>query len=262
MATTHYNFPTIVGTDTIDGVNAINGLANSVDAALFGVAGTIPSEYELPIAGTTSLGGVRGSGDIYVNPSTGDMTINNNVITSAMIQSNAIAGSDIQTGSITSAQLASTVTNQLSQGTQAYTAINTAPKLFTTTDYVGGSGKPYLQAGGTIYSNYVVNETSKMVQVKVSGTNCVFKLPASNTMNSADMLAELFTLPAQYRPTTQYNVMMFAVSGSDKNLIIFFLSVTTAGKVGITHVNYSADKSAGMWADGSCCFMYGAVRQS
>ena len=103
MATTHYNFPTIVGTDTIDGVNAINGLANSVDAALFGVAGTIPTEYELPIAGTTSLGGVRGSGDIYVNPSTGDMTINNNVITSAMIQSNAITGSDIQTGSITSA---------------------------------------------------------------------------------------------------------------------------------------------------------------
>ena len=38
MATTHYSFPTINGTDTIDGVNAINGLANAVDAALFQVS--------------------------------------------------------------------------------------------------------------------------------------------------------------------------------------------------------------------------------
>ena len=34
MATTHYSFPTINGTDTIDGVNAINGLANAVDTPL------------------------------------------------------------------------------------------------------------------------------------------------------------------------------------------------------------------------------------
>lgn len=37
MATTHYSFPTINGTDTIDGVNAINGLANAVDTALYQV---------------------------------------------------------------------------------------------------------------------------------------------------------------------------------------------------------------------------------
>lgn len=37
MATTHYSFPTINGTDTIDGVNAINGLANAVDTALYNV---------------------------------------------------------------------------------------------------------------------------------------------------------------------------------------------------------------------------------
>ena len=37
MATTHYNLPTINGTDTIDGVNAINGLANAVDNALYQV---------------------------------------------------------------------------------------------------------------------------------------------------------------------------------------------------------------------------------
>lgn len=37
MTTTHYSFPTINGTDTIDGVNAINGLANAVDTALYQV---------------------------------------------------------------------------------------------------------------------------------------------------------------------------------------------------------------------------------
>ena len=45
MATTYYNLPTINGTDTIDGVNAINGLANAVDSALHEVesnASTVP----------------------------------------------------------------------------------------------------------------------------------------------------------------------------------------------------------------------------
>lgn len=43
MATTWYSFPTINGSDTVDAVNAINGLANSVDAALRNVANDIPS---------------------------------------------------------------------------------------------------------------------------------------------------------------------------------------------------------------------------
>lgn len=42
MSTTYYNLPTINGTDTVDGVNAINGLANATDAALRQVANTIP----------------------------------------------------------------------------------------------------------------------------------------------------------------------------------------------------------------------------
>lgn len=42
MATTYYNLPTINGADTIDGVNAINGLANSTDAALRQVQNQIP----------------------------------------------------------------------------------------------------------------------------------------------------------------------------------------------------------------------------
>lgn len=48
MSTTHYSFPTINGTDTIDGVNAINGLANAVDTALYNVS----QEGGLPGANT------------------------------------------------------------------------------------------------------------------------------------------------------------------------------------------------------------------
>lgn len=42
MATSYYNLPTINGSDTIDGVNAINGLANATDTALHNVAIGIP----------------------------------------------------------------------------------------------------------------------------------------------------------------------------------------------------------------------------
>lgn len=65
MATTNYGFPTIEGTDTADGVSAINGLANSVDAALKVVENKIGSgsAYELPTATSYRLGGVKvGSG--------------------------------------------------------------------------------------------------------------------------------------------------------------------------------------------------------
>lgn len=37
MATTNYQFPTITSEDTINGVTAINGLAEAVDTALGGV---------------------------------------------------------------------------------------------------------------------------------------------------------------------------------------------------------------------------------
>lgn len=120
MATSHYNFPTINGTDTIDGVNAINGLANSVDAALFGVAGSIPQEYKLPIAGTTSLGGVRGSGDISVNASTGDMTLNDGTVTTSKLTAGAVTTDMVLNGAVTSEKLASGVATQINNGNNAW----------------------------------------------------------------------------------------------------------------------------------------------
>ena len=76
MATTNYNFPTIQATDKIDGVNAINGLANAVDASLKQVAGSIGTGggYVLPAATTSALGGVIVSTGLSVTP-TGTLTV-------------------------------------------------------------------------------------------------------------------------------------------------------------------------------------------
>lgn len=60
MATTNYGFPTIQSTDKINGVSAINGLANAVDTALKTVDDKASGgeAYELPPATTSTLGGV------------------------------------------------------------------------------------------------------------------------------------------------------------------------------------------------------------
>ena len=94
MATTHYSFPTINGTDTIDGVNAINGLANAVDTAL----------YQVEQEG----GGTPGA--------------------------NSINTTMIQNGAVTTEKLNSTVQSQIQQGVnaettaqQALAAVNATP---------------------------------------------------------------------------------------------------------------------------------------
>lgn len=86
MATTHYSFPTINGTDTIDGVNAINGLANAVDTAL----------YQVEQEGGSTPG------------------------------ANSINTSMIQNGAVTTEKLNSTVQSQIQQGVNAETTANQA----------------------------------------------------------------------------------------------------------------------------------------
>lgn len=253
MATTHYNFPTITGTDTIDGVNAINGLANAVDSALYGVANDIPDSYMLPVAGTTSLGGVRGAGQISVNPATGDMSINSGVINSGMIQTGAILGSNIATGAISSTNLNSSLQASIGEGSSALASISAAPQLSASTPY---QPQGYLESG-TIYSNYVVNEAAHLISVKASATAAEFNLPNSNT-DATNMLCELFTLPVMYRPTSEFSQLIFVRTGADANPICFFLTVGTNGKVGITHINYSSTRETSFWGNGILLFFYGA----
>lgn len=60
MATTNYDFPTITAEDAINGVSAINNLANAVDSALKEVDDKVSGgeAYVLPPATTSALGGV------------------------------------------------------------------------------------------------------------------------------------------------------------------------------------------------------------
>lgn len=253
MATAHYNFPTIVGTDTIDGVNAINGLANSVDAALFGVAGEIPQAYTLPVAGTTSLGGVRGSGDISVNATTGDMRINANTVGTNELQAGAVTNSILAVGSVGSGNLTSDVLTMTQQGAQAYTAANAAPQLYRFPDYATGQ---YL-TGGVIYSNYVVNPSAHTCLVKIDANGAMFNLPATNTSLDSPLVT-LGTIPTQYRPTNDYSTMIWAQSSSDGNLIIYLLGVSKDGTVAIYHINTSSGRSGEVWSKGALFYTYGA----
>lgn len=207
MATAHYNFPTINGTDTIDGVNAINGLANSVDAALFGVAGSIPQEYALPIAGTTSLGGVRGSGDISVNASTGDMTLNDGTVTAGKLTSGAVTTDKVLNGAVTGEKLASGVATQINNGNNAWV------QWSGETSAIGTA----MTSGCTAYA------WGNVVSVVCSGVS----VPGNQK-------TQIGTLGAQYAPpVTATGLVTSTSSGSNRT---GFLQVDTSGSVFINMV--------------------------
>lgn len=212
MATSHYNFPTINGADTIDGVNAINGLANSVDAALFGVAGSIPQEYTLPIAGTTSLGGVRGSGDISVSASTGDMTLNDGTVTAGKLTAGAVTTDKVLNGAVTSEKLASGVATQINNGNNAW---------------VQWSGET--SAIGTAMStNCTAHAWGNVVTVICSGVSV-----------TGNQRKQIGTLGAQYAPAADVTgLVMSTYSGVHRT---GFIKVDTSGNVIINMVTELAE---------------------
>lgn len=202
MATSHYNFPTINGTDTIDGVNAINGLANSVDAALFGVASSIPQEYALPIAGTTSIGGVRGSGDISVNASTGDMALNDGTVTAGKLTAGSVTTDKLMNGAVTSEKLASGVATQINNGNNAWV------QWSGETSAIGTA----MTSGCTAYA------WGKVVTVVCSGVS----VPGNQK-------TQIGTLGAQYAPAVKTTSLAESSrSGSNRT---GFLQVDTSGNV-------------------------------
>lgn len=207
MATSHYNFPTINGTDTIDGVNAINGLANSVDAALFGVAGSIPQEYTLPIAGTTSLGGVRGSGDISVSASTGDMALNDGTVTAGKLTAGAVTTDKLLNGAVTSEKLASGVATQVNNGNNAWVQWSGETKAI----------------GTAMTSGCTASAWGNVVTVACSGV-----------VVPGNQKTQIGTLGAQYAPAvTTTGLVTSSSSGSNRT---GFLQVDASGNVFINMV--------------------------
>lgn len=229
MATAHYNFPTIDGTDTIDGVNAINGLANSVDAALFGVAGSIPQEYTLPIAGTTSLGGVRGSGQISVNPTTGDMTINPSTISGNMIQTGTITGGNLATGTVGASNLDSSTQANISNGAQAFSMLNLPGERSPITSWEDSNGFTSTAHNGF----YVVYPSAKIIVVKVNIQGSINLSNSNGTICTA-------TLPSRYSLTYSVSSMCgLSVNPSD-NLPITYDIAYDGNKVKLSTTNFGA----------------------
>lgn len=230
MATTHYNLPTIVGTDTIDGVNAINGLANSVDAALFGVAGTIPPEYQLPIAGTTSLGGVRGAGDISVNPTDGNMTITSGAVTSSKIASGGVNAGNIANSAVGSAALDSNVMDMLQKGVNAYNQDNVSGQRSNFTNWSDKNGFIATAHNGF----YVVYPSIKCVLVKI---NIQGSLNLGTNINSEFCSV---TLPSQYSIPFSYETFAGLTLNPGDNLPIVYRGVVNGDTIGISCTNFGA----------------------
>lgn len=220
MATTHYSLPTIVGTDTVDGVNAINGLANAVDAALYSVAGEIPTGYVLPVATASDLGGVRGGGDIIVASGTGDMSIANGAVTANHLAPNSVSSSALQNNAVTSAKLSSDLTSQISAGYTASQKLADQPvrhSLSTTT--------------ANLFGTYVVNEAAHMVTMKITSQGATCNVSTTSHTNPETAPLVFDAIPAQYRPTTTFSSVMglsTATSGST-GLIVWMGAIRNDG---------------------------------
>lgn len=130
MATTHYSFPTINGTDTIDGVNAINGLANAVDTALYQV------EQE------------------------GGGTPDANSITTSMLQN----------GCVTSAKLNSSLQSQISSGAGAASTAESANTAAQQALNQIGSIQSKTTSGAGGSAQYTYNPNTKLIVIRGYGS--------------------------------------------------------------------------------------------
>lgn len=130
MATTHYSFPTINGTDTIDGVNAINGLANAVDTAL----------YQVEQEG----GGTPGANSITTNM--------------------------IQDGAVTETKLDSAVTSKINQGVSAASTAESAQSTAQSALSQIGAVTQTQTTGNGGAAIYVYNPNTKLVVIRGYGS--------------------------------------------------------------------------------------------
>lgn len=248
MATNHYSLPTIVGTDTIDGVNAINGLANAVDTALYSVAGSIPQGYVLPIATASALGGVRGGGEIVVNNANGDMTIANGVVDSNKLSANSVGQSALQNNAVTASKLSSDVSSQLSAGYGASQSLAAAPirySMDTTT--------------ANLFGTYVVNQAAHLCTIKTVAQGCTVNVTSTNS-NASNPDWYFDPIPVQYRPTTNF-ATIFAVGTSisgGSGIVVWWFELRQDGTPVIYHQNYWAGQGEyTCFGQGNLTWFYG-----
>lgn len=200
MATTHYSFPTINGTDTIDGVNAINGLANAVDTAL----------YQVEQEGGSAPGA--------------------NSITTSMIQNGAVTSEKLSNGAVTSEKLASAVQNNITRGNQAFTTLNLPGERTPITSWEDANGFTATAHNGF----YVVYPSAKILVVKI---NIQGSLNLSQNIPGTICTA---TLPTQYSVPYSYQTMCgFSLHPSDA-LPISYDIIYDGNKVMMNAINYGA----------------------
>ena len=198
MATTHYSFPTINGTDTIDGVNAINGLANAVDTAL----------YQVEQEGGSAPGA--------------------NSITTSMIQNGAVTSEKLSNGAVTSEKLASAVQNNITRGNQAFTTLNLPGERTPITSWEDANGFTATAHNGF----YVVYPSAKILVVKI---NIQGSLNLSQNIPGTICTA---TLPTQYSVPYSYQTMCgFSLHPSDA-LPITYDIIYDGNKVMMNAINF------------------------
>ena len=240
MATEYYSLPTINGADTIDGVNAINGLANATDAALRSVANSIPSLDNVNAQLAT----------LSQQVGTANTTANAASTAAANAQSTATLANS-------TAQNANTaVSNLQNKQTPILTAFTPSP---------GGS---YGQTVNGIFANYVRSELAQLCTAKVAIQGLSFSLESGNT-NADNPIYVLGTVPAPYIPSASFATVIGVYTqeniGAEK-VVVLYLNVsgteaTYPGRVSISHQYYGTPSGAGsisgIYTDGIIPWFYG-----
>nr|DAT25916.1 MAG TPA: hypothetical protein [Caudoviricetes sp.] len=150
MATTNYQFPTITAEDTINGVTAINNLADAVDSALKEVDDKASGgeAYVLPPATTSKLGGVIIGDNLSVDGSGRISAPAGQTYVLPAATTSALGGVIVGTGlSVDGSGNLSVNSTWLTQ------QINTAVAAYMSSHYTTGTTWGQINANGFLFPN-------------------------------------------------------------------------------------------------------------
>lgn len=207
MATTAWKLPTINGTDTVDGVNAINGLANAVDTALTAVNTTASGAATAASTAQQTANTAKTSADTATKNASSALTA---------AQEAGDQAAEAQTTAAQASASADTAktnaANALATANSNKTRLDAKPMLYPQADKTIGAG--------VVYSNYVYSSLANYVTCKAYCAGISF---------SAASTVALFTLPSDRRPTAQFE-QLIAFNGSGS----LILGVNAQGVVSVT----------------------------